>query len=133
MSRCLGHPRGPQSQQLLQPTEQLSFKSLARDYIIPERDYFIWLRDRDQYAGDLLIVRVAQDGSILPPLVFFHSHRWNDLGKVIKQERARVPDSVLTEFRVQQDKSSFVKNCVLQDPQYFRNPLPNSVLLFQWI
>ena len=124
ISRSLSRSPGLQSQQLLQRMEQLSFKSIARDYIIPERDYFIWLLDRDPYAGDLLIVRVDQDGSILPPLVVFNSHRWNrrDFRKVIKQERARIPDSVLTEFRVQQDKSSYVKNCVLRDPQYFCKP-----------
>lgn len=124
MSKSLSRSPGPQSQQLPQRIEQLSFKSIARDYIIPERDHFIWLLDRDTYARDLLIVRVDQDGSILPPLVVFHSHRWNqrDFKKVIKQERARIPDSVLTEFRVQRDNSSYVKNCVLRDPQYFRKP-----------
>jgi hypothetical protein len=123
-SRSLSRSPGLQSQQPLQRMEQLSFKPITRDYIIPERDYFIWLLDRAPYAGDLLIVRVHQDGSILPPLVVFNSHCWNkrDFQKVIKQERARIPDSVLTEFRVQQDKSSYVKNCVLRDPQYFCKP-----------
>jgi hypothetical protein len=122
--RNLSRSPDPQSQQWLRGMMELPFKSITRDYIIPERDYFIWLLDRDTYAGDLLIVRVDQDGSILPPLVVFHSHRWNrrDFRKVIIQERARIPDSVLTEFRVQQDKSSYIKNCVLRDPQYFRKP-----------
>jgi hypothetical protein len=102
----------------------LSLTSIARDYIIPERDYFIWLLDRDHYDGDLLIVRVDQEGSVLPPLAVFNSARWKrrDFREVIKEERARIPDNILTDFRVQEDKTSYVKRCVLQGPKYFREP-----------
>lgn len=124
ISRRLGHSPNPESSQLLRGIAQLSLISFARDYIIPERDYFIWLHDRDHYDGDLLIVRVDREGYILPPLVVFHSSRWKrrDFREVLKEEQARIPDNVLTEFRVQEDRTSYVENCVLQGPKYFREP-----------
>jgi hypothetical protein len=116
----------PQSSQLLRGIEQLSLTSIERDYIIPERDYFIWLLDRDPYDGDLLIVRIDREGSILRPLVVFDSEKsdweWRDFRNVITEERERIPDVMLTDFRVPQDGGSYIKNCVARSPRYFREP-----------
>ncbi|KAE9375765.1 hypothetical protein N431DRAFT_543234 [Stipitochalara longipes BDJ] len=113
-----------QSPRLLRGVEQFSITTIEPGYIIPERDYFIWIlnRDHNSYNGDLLIVRVSQQGRILPPLVVFSSPHWKrrDFREVVKQERARTPDKISTDFRIQQDGSSFIKKCVLQDAKYFR-------------
>jgi len=120
------HSPSPQSPQMLGGIEKLSLTTIDRDYIIPERDFFIWILDRDHsnYTGDLLIVRVGQEGSILPPLVIFNSSRWKrrDFREVIKEERARTPENILADFKVQQDGSSYIKKSVLQDAKYFREP-----------
>ncbi len=118
--------RSPSGFSAVLPRRQLicnrPFNDCARGW--RRHETIIWLHDRDHYDGDLLIVRVDREGYILPPLVVFHSSRWKrrDFREVLKEEQARIPDNVLTEFRVQEDRTSYVENCVLQGPKYFREP-----------
>jgi hypothetical protein len=123
-SQSQSRSQGPQSPQLLQEIEHLSLTSHERDYIIPERDCFIWLLDRDPKGEDLLIVRIDEEGSVLPPLLIFDSAKWEDseFRHIIKEEQARLPKDILADFRFGRHGRSYMKRCVARDPGYFREP-----------
>ena len=116
--------RGPQSPQLLQEIRHVSLTSNERDYIIPERDCFIWLLDRDLEGEDLLIVRIDEEGFVSPPLLIFDSATWqeDDFHLVIEEEQARLPDDILADFRFSQDGRSYMTRCIARSPGYFREP-----------
>ncbi|CAO2653299.1 Nn.00g027100.m01.CDS01 [Neocucurbitaria sp. VM-36] len=83
-------------------------------YYIPERDGFIWLLHHREYRGaDLLVVRVNTGGSVLPPLVIFSSSDWisEDFRYIIREERARMPHNIATDFRYDKDYSSVWQKC----------------------
>ena len=113
-----------QSTQVLLEIENLSLTSSQRDYTIPERDCFIWLLDRGRKSGDLVIVRVDENGSVLPPLLIFESSDWDqrDFRHIIKEEQKRMPDNALTEFRVDRNGCTYIESCVAASPEYFRKP-----------
>ena len=119
-----GHLRSqsPQSPQLLQDIKNLSLTANTPTYIIPERDHFIWLLDRDPLEGDLLILRIDTEGEVLPPLVIFGSERWknHDFKVVVKEEEARMPDGILAEFRTRDDGSSWIRAYLAGRSGYLR-------------
>ncbi|KAF2180881.1 hypothetical protein K469DRAFT_793295 [Zopfia rhizophila CBS 207.26] len=123
-SQSQSRSQDAQSPQFLRELEHLSLTSHERDYIIPERDSFIWLLDRDLEGEDLLIVRVNDGGSVLPPLLIFDPAEWKDpdFRYIIEEEEARTPEDVLVDFRFREDGSSYVKRSVVRDPGYFRKP-----------
>jgi hypothetical protein len=123
-SHSQSRSQDPQSPNLLQEIRHLSLTSKDKDYIIPERDYFIWLLDRGIRGQDLLIVRIDEEGSVLPPLLVFDSATWGDgdFRLVVQEEQARLPKNISAEFRFSQDGRSFVKNCIARNPGYFREP-----------
>ena len=121
-SQSQSRSQDPQSPQLLQEIRHLSLTSNDKDYIIPERDCFIWILDRDPGGQDLLVVRIDEKGSLLPPLIVFNSTSWDkeDFQLVVEEEQARLPKETLADFRLCQDGRSFLKSSIARDPGYFR-------------
>jgi hypothetical protein len=114
----------PGSASLVREVESLSLTSSPKPYLIPERDPFTWLLDRDSVGADLLIVRVGEDGSVLPPLVVFDSEDWEELDfrRVLKEELARYSDDVSTEFKCRRNGSPYMDSCISSGSGYFRKP-----------
>jgi len=117
-----GRPRHSEVEKLLEKIGNLSLDPSRRDYIIPERDSFIWLLDLDPSKGDLLIVRVDVEGKILPPLLIFEYNDWEHphLRYAITEEEGRAPDDILFDFRIHKDRSSYRQRCVDHKDGYFR-------------
>jgi hypothetical protein len=97
------------SKQLMQGTRSLSLEH----YFIPERDGFIWLLHHKRRKGDHLVVRVNSGGWVLPPVVIFHKSKWESpqFARIIREEKARMPKNVMTEFRYDKDRTSFLRKC----------------------
>ncbi|KAH7078101.1 hypothetical protein BKA63DRAFT_552231 [Paraphoma chrysanthemicola] len=90
------------------------FRALSlRTYFIPERDGFIWLQHRQLYGSNLLVVRVNTEGLVLPPLIIFHTTNWDsqDFRKIIREEKARMPQNVETDFRYDENYTSVLEKC----------------------
>ena len=121
-SQSQSRSQDPQSPQLLQEIRHLSLTSNDRDYIIPERDCFVWILDRDPGRQDLLVVRIDEEGSLLPPLIVFNSTSWEeeDFQRVVEEEQARLPAGILADFRLCQDGRSFLRSSIARNPGYFR-------------
>jgi hypothetical protein len=89
-------------------------RSLSLDhYFIPERDGFVWLLHRGLTRADLLVVRVNNGGSVLPPVVIFRSSDWksHQFERITREERARIPQNLATEFRYDKDRKSVLEKC----------------------
>jgi hypothetical protein len=84
-----------------------------QNYFIPEKDGFIWLQHGQLCNTDLLVVRVNAEGLVLPPLVIFDSTDWesHDFRRIIREEKARMPPNVATDFRYDEDGVSVMKKC----------------------
>ena len=61
------------SQQSPQPRNQRDTPPVAKTCVIPEIDSYNWLLDRDPGKGDLLLIRISENGTRRRPIVFFDS------------------------------------------------------------
>jgi hypothetical protein len=124
-SQSQSRSQGLQTPELHQEIRHLSLAHHEKkSYIIPERDYFIWLLDRDPAKNDLLVVRIDEEGSILAPLLIFDSYAWeeHDFRCIIKSEQARRPNDILADFRLSRERRKYLKRCIARSTGYFREP-----------
>jgi hypothetical protein len=89
-------------------------RSLSLDhYFILERDGFVWLLHRGLIGADLLVVRVNNGGCVLSPVIIFRSSDWksHQFERITREERARIPQNIATEFRYDKDRKSVLEKC----------------------
>lgn len=93
-------------------------------YIVPELHDHIWIPDADPGFGHLLMVRVDDEGTVLPPLVIFDGADWAhpQFRSLIRREKKRHPSRVLWTFTFNRSGKHYMWQSIFKDKKYFCNP-----------
>jgi hypothetical protein len=93
-------------------------------YIMPELHDHIWMLDADPGIGNLLVVRIDDEGTVLAPLVIFEGANWGhpQFKTVIRHENMRHSSSVLRTFTFSISGRHYMWRSIFEDDKYFCNP-----------
>jgi hypothetical protein len=93
-------------------------------YIMPDLHDHIWILDADRGFGHLLVGRVDDRGTVLPPLVIFDGADWGhpQFHRLIRHEKKRHPSRVLWTFTFNISGKHYMWQSIFKDKNYFCNP-----------
>lgn len=141
--------RSPSSQQSLRPENRSSSRRENRSstpadeqFVMPEKDHFNWLLDRDPGAEDLILLRVSETGKILRPVIIYSTSRliggrqkptidWEDDGfnTVIADERRGHRPKITSIFREDQSGRDYLRQCYRSKGGLIRREVQFSIIL----
>ncbi len=105
------------SRQSSQRRDRRDTTPLGRDYVIPEIDSYNWMLDRDPGYGDLLLIRIDENGRRRRPIVFFDSvgwtSDWNDpeFKSILADETKRHHYDVSSRFTMDRKSHNYLWQC----------------------
>ena len=141
--------RSPSSRQSLRPENRSSSRREHRSptpadeqFVLPEKDHFNWLLDRDPGAGDLILLRVSETGKILRPVIIYSTSRliggrqkptidWEDDGfnAVIADERRGHRPQINSIFREDQSGRDYLWQFYRSKGSLIRREVQFSIIL----
>ena len=92
---------------------------LAQINVIPEIDNYIWILDRDPRRGDLLVVRINENGTMCKPMVFFDSEDWteywddSEFNSILLDEGERHDFRVMRGYTMNRKGHNYLWKCAL--------------------
>ncbi|ORY17570.1 hypothetical protein BCR34DRAFT_555125 [Clohesyomyces aquaticus] len=94
-----------------------------KDYFVPERDGFIWLSSLGLPSSEFMVLRINNEGSVLPPVLVYNSMDWEsrDFLEILPKERKRMPAAVQTDFQYDREGTSVLQRCFDSDKGYCTN------------
>ncbi|MCJ1384536.1 hypothetical protein MMC17_007653 [Xylographa soralifera] len=101
----------------------------------PEIDSYYWLLDRDPGKGDLLLIRIDENGTRRKPLVIFDSLDgsidWDDgrFRLILKDETMRRHSDVTARFTIDRKKRHYLWNCTRSELPYIRRGIQFCAIL----
>ena len=114
------------SRQSSQRKDQRDTTPVGKNYVIPEIDSYNWILDRDPGYGDLLLIRIDENGTRRRPIVFFDSvgwtADWNDPGfnSILADEMKRHRSDTLPRFTVTRKGHDYLWQCGRSKFNHFR-------------
>ena len=146
-----GNSRGhsPSSRQSLRPEHRSSSRREHRSptpadeqFVMPEKDDFNWLLDRDPGVGDLILIRVSETGEIMIPVIINSTGRlvgarrkplvdWNDDGfnAVIADECRGHHSKIASIFRKDKHGRDYLWQCYQSKGSRIRRRAQFSIIL----
>ena len=141
--------RSPSSRQSLRPENRSSSRREHRSptpadeqFVMPEKDHFNWLLDRDPGAEDLILLRVSETGKILRPVIIYSTSRllgerqkptidWEDDGfnAIIADERRGRRPKITSIFREDQSGRDYLRQCYRSKGRLIRREVQFSIIL----
>ena len=141
--------RSPSSRQSLQPENRSSSRREHRSptpadeqFVMPEKDHFNWLLDRDPGAEDLILLRVSETGKILRPVIIYSTSRliggrqkptidWedDDFNAVIADERRGRRPKITSIFREDQSGRDYLWQSYRSKGSLIRREVQFSIIL----
>ena len=109
-----------------QRRDQRDTTPVGRNYVTPEIDSYNWILDRDPGYGDLLLIRIDENGTRRRPIVFFDSvgwtADWNDPGfnSILVDEMKRHRSDTLPRFTVNREGHNYLWQCGRSNFNHFR-------------
>ena len=141
--------RSPSSRQSLRPENRSSSRREHRSptpadeqFVLPEKDHFNWLLDRDPGAEDLILLRVSETGKILRPVIIYSTSQliggrqkptidWEDDGfnAVIADERRGSHPKITSIFREDKSGHDYLRQCYRSEGSLIRREVQFSIIL----
>ena len=141
--------RSPSSRQSLRPENRSSSRREHRSptpadeqFVMPEKDDFNWLLDRDPGADDLILLRVSETGKILRPVIIYSTSRliggrqkptidWEDdvFNAVIADERRGRRPKITSIFREDQSGRDYLRQFYRSKESLIRREVQFSIIL----
>ena len=141
--------RSPSSRQSLRPENRSSSRREHRSltpadeqFVMPEKDDFNWLLDRDPGAEDLILLRVSETGKILRPVIIYSTSRlisgrqkptidWEDdvsNAVIADEQRGRRP-KITSIFREDQSGRDYLRQFYRSKGSLIRREVQFSIIL----